>query len=222
LGDIPVATVVSGAVDYIHVDHLNTPRLVANQAGTAVWRWDQREPFGIVPPDENPSGLGVLHFNLRFPGQYFDRETITHYNDSRDYAPAVGRYTESDAIGLRGGINTYAYVKGNPVAFTDPSGESLGVAAVVVVGVAVGLVITGNNATKGGDQALSRSERALKCVETNNPAYCGEAKEAEKAMLEATQKAIESGHETAQGAELGPEAVELWPRIKRFCKALFR
>src|SRR6185436_18569391 len=53
---------------FIHTDHLNTPRLVADAAGTTVWRWDQQEPFGVNVPDENPSGLGVFEFPMRFPG----------------------------------------------------------------------------------------------------------------------------------------------------------
>src|SRR5882724_9824219 len=95
---------------FIHTDHLNTPRLVADATGTTVWRWDQQEPFGVNVPDENPSGQGAFEFPLRFPGQYADKETNLVYNYYRDYDPALGRYTMSDPMGLRGGLNTYIYV----------------------------------------------------------------------------------------------------------------
>jgi RHS repeat-associated protein len=106
-------------VYFIHTDHLNTPRVITNQAAQVVWRWDQTDPFGGNPPDENPSGLGIFTCNLRLPGQYFDKETNTHYNYFRDYNPAIGRYVQSDPIGLRGGINTYLYVGGDPLLGTD-------------------------------------------------------------------------------------------------------
>ncbi len=59
--------------------------MIANSTGTTVWRWDQGEPFGNDVPNNNPSGAGAFDFPLRFPGQYFDRETNLAYNYFRDY-----------------------------------------------------------------------------------------------------------------------------------------
>jgi RHS repeat-associated protein len=107
---------------FIHTDHLNTPRLIADASGTTVWRWDQQEPFGFNVPDGNPSGLRAFEFPMRLPGQYFDEETSLHYNMFRDYDPGFARYIESDPIGIRGGLNTYAYVANRPLTYIDPNG----------------------------------------------------------------------------------------------------
>lgn len=116
----PGATMVR--IDYLVPDHLGTPRLIVNSAGAPVWRWDS-DPFGTSAPNEDPAGTGTPYvFNLRFPGQYFDAETGLNYNYMRMYEPGTGRYIESDPIGLDGGINTYLYVEGNPLSFTDPLG----------------------------------------------------------------------------------------------------
>jgi uncharacterized protein RhaS with RHS repeats len=41
----------------------------------------------------------------------------------RDYDPQVGRYVESDPIGLKGGsYSTYAYANGDPLGYSDPYG----------------------------------------------------------------------------------------------------
>jgi RHS repeat-associated protein len=45
-----------------------------------------------------------------------------HYNYFRDYDPAVGKYTESDPIGLEGGLSTYAFVSSAPIDLIDPTG----------------------------------------------------------------------------------------------------
>jgi RHS repeat-associated protein len=87
-----------------------------------VWRWGPAGALRKQPGGRNLSGLGVFDLPLRLPGQYFDKESGLHYNYFRDYDPSIGRYGESDPIGLRGGINTFAYVNGNLISFTDPLG----------------------------------------------------------------------------------------------------
>jgi len=107
----------------IHTKHLNTPRLVADETQQTVWKWEQQEPFGVNAANDDPDGNAVaFEFNLRFPGQYFDKETNAHYNYFRDYDPSIGRYVQSDPIGLAGGLNTYAYASGEPLKNFDPKG----------------------------------------------------------------------------------------------------
>lgn len=62
-------------------------------------------------------------FALRFfPGQYYDQETGLYYNYFRTYDPGMGRYLESDPIGLEGGLNTYSYANSNSLINVDPYG----------------------------------------------------------------------------------------------------
>ena len=107
-------------VFYVHPDHLGTPRAITRASDNAkVWEWRNDDPFGNNPPNENPSGLGQFPYNNRFPGQYYDQETGTSHNWFRTYNPALGKYEQSDPIGLKGGISTYGYVRGNPLGLTD-------------------------------------------------------------------------------------------------------
>jgi RHS repeat-associated protein len=124
LADTPVAvlTGASGATVYsVGADWLDAPHIIQNAGKQEVWTWDHYA-FGDNVPNQNPSNLGTFVYNLRFPGQYKDVETNLNYNGFRDYNPTTGRYIESDPIGPRAGINTYAYVHANPLTSTDISG----------------------------------------------------------------------------------------------------
>ena len=108
-------------VYYAHEDHLKTPRIEVDRNNVQRWRW-LAEPFGTTAAETSPAGQAAFIFNLRFPGQFYDAESGAHYNMQRDYLPGVGRYAQSDPIGLDGGINTYAYAEGQPTSLTDPLG----------------------------------------------------------------------------------------------------
>jgi RHS repeat-associated protein len=135
LGDTPVALItqtrtgsgstlnVVTSLSYVYADHLDTARVIVRSGDHAVqWRWDQAEAFGNAAPNENPNNLGVFTFNLRFPGQTFDKEAGLSYNHHRDRRAMSGRYVQADPIGPAGGINTYAYLNGQPTMSVDPQG----------------------------------------------------------------------------------------------------
>lgn len=98
-------------------DHLGASQQAIDAQGFVVWRMNATA-FGETSVDAN----SVIDNPLRFPGQYYDPETQNYYNYFRDYEPRTGRYAEADPIGLRGGVNYYAYVKNKPLRRVDPLG----------------------------------------------------------------------------------------------------
>ena len=109
-------TNAQAATYYFHNDHLGTPQVVTDDSQNVVWQGEY-DPFGKATET-----VATVEQNLRFPGQYLDRETGLHYNYFRTYDPATGRYTQSDPIGLGGGVSTYGYVHQNPLRGIDPLG----------------------------------------------------------------------------------------------------
>jgi RHS repeat-associated core domain len=102
---------------YYHNDYLGTPQVMTDSAGVVKWSADYK-PFG-----EAINITGSITNNLRFPGQYYDAETGLNYNYFRDYNPVIGRYIESDPLGIQQGENQiYAYVRNNPLLFLDEEG----------------------------------------------------------------------------------------------------
>jgi RHS repeat-associated protein len=112
-----VASLQGGVAYFIMPDHLGAPHEIVNAANARVWFWDH-DPFGNGTPT---AAAGFSH-DLRFPGQIYDSETRLHNNGFRDYSPTLGRYVQSDPLGLEGGINTYAYAKNNPLSAIDQLG----------------------------------------------------------------------------------------------------
>ncbi|MGH8538578.1 MAG: RHS repeat-associated core domain-containing protein [Gammaproteobacteria bacterium] len=116
LDHLPLAQISGTTIAYIHTDHLGTPESLTDQGQAIVWQ-AHHDPFG-----QTTVTTQAVEHNLRFPGQYFDAETGLHYNYFRDYDPSIGRYVQSDPIGLTGRLNTYAYAQQNPLSLVDPFG----------------------------------------------------------------------------------------------------
>lgn len=133
----PLASHAGGSLYFVHNDRNGTPVALTDESGTKVWS-AEHDPYGKATVDEDPDGDGVkVEFNLRFPGQYYDKETGLHYNHHRYYDPDTGRYLTSDPVGLEGGLNTYAYAGGNPIMRYD----YFGLAEICNIGLPVSLGI---------------------------------------------------------------------------------
>ncbi len=115
-GTKPLGRVTAGEAYFYQHDQLGTPNLLTSKTGQVKWQ-GAVDAFGQVQ-----NTINGLTNKLRFPGQYYDQESGLYYNYFRDYDPELGRYTQSDPIGLAGGINTYGYAYQNPVMYTDPRG----------------------------------------------------------------------------------------------------
>ncbi|HGN2960180.1 TPA: RHS repeat-associated core domain-containing protein [Proteus mirabilis] len=108
------------AIYYTHSSLSGLPEALTNSDGEIVWQ-GQYSAWGHLQRQTRPTSTFNREQNLRFQGQYFDKETGLHYNTFRYYAPDLGRFTQQDPIGLAGGINLYAYAP-NALTWVDPWG----------------------------------------------------------------------------------------------------
>ena len=112
--DAPAA---SGNEYFVLCNQVGMPERIENGSGDAVWLAKEIDPYGAIEVAEG----NLVEYDLRWPGHWVQRETGLHVNRFRSYSPMLGRYLQSDPLGLAGGINLYAY-SANPVAAVDVLG----------------------------------------------------------------------------------------------------
>ncbi|WP_227604967.1 RHS repeat domain-containing protein, partial [Acinetobacter sp. TGL-Y2] len=108
-------------VAFYHCDQVGTPQTLSNELGECIWEIKQ-DTWGTAleikaTEEDNPFGYS----NIRFQGQYYDKETGLHYNRYRYYEPYSARYVSKDPIGLLGGLHSTKYVS-DPNQWVDPMG----------------------------------------------------------------------------------------------------
>ncbi len=135
--DGPSANAKLCEVYYFHTDQVGLPEELSNAQGQIIWQaqyktwgatveehWEARRLHGAKVQSQTqgeiPEGERQEQ-NLRFQGQYLDRETGLHYNTFRYYDADIGRFISPDPIGLAGGLNLNQYAP-NPIVWVDPNG----------------------------------------------------------------------------------------------------
>jgi RHS repeat-associated protein len=113
-------------VEYYHVDAVGSVRAVTDASGAVVRRHDYF-PFG---EEWNP--LPVSGDARRFTGKERDAETALDYFGARYYGARTARFTTVDPVFTweenladPQRWNRYAYVRNNPLRYTDPDGRQI-------------------------------------------------------------------------------------------------
>jgi len=111
-----------GQTFYPLQDGLSSIAAISDANGLVV-RSNSYDVFG----EKTTTGVGPP-LAVGFTGREQDSNGL-NYNRDRYYSPRTGNWLSPDRAGMIDGPNLYQYVRGNPVSFRDPTGQSL--AAVV-------------------------------------------------------------------------------------------
>lgn len=103
----------AGQSYFVATNQLGAPLRIEDLRGETVWQANV-EPYGRTSVRDGSK----IEFALRWPGHYEDGEIDLFYNRFRYYSPTLGRYIQSDPIGIVGGINLYSY-SNNPLTNVD-------------------------------------------------------------------------------------------------------
>ena len=94
---------------------------IASNRGECIWEIKQDTWGTALEINTTNQDNPLEQSNIRFQGQYYDKETGLHYNRYRYYEPYSARYVSKDPIGLLGGINNSVYVS-DPNQWVDAMG----------------------------------------------------------------------------------------------------
>ncbi|QCO34092.1 RHS repeat-associated core domain-containing protein [Leptospira interrogans] len=116
---------------FYHPNHLGSITMITDGAGNPASgpepgvSYVSYEPYGSIIRNDS---YGPDIFRYKFTSQIEDKETGLYYYKARYYEPTLGRFLQADSViapDSVNGMNRYMYVDGNPVSYTDASGNRI-------------------------------------------------------------------------------------------------
>jgi RHS repeat-associated protein len=121
VGDGPAIDDPKPALRYQLGNHLGSASLELDEAGELI-SYEEYNPYGNTSFQAGVSAAEVRLKRYRYTGKERDEESGLSYHGARYYAPWLGRWSACDPKGIGDGLNVYAYVRGNPIVLSDPTG----------------------------------------------------------------------------------------------------
>jgi RHS repeat-associated protein len=109
--------VISSGTPYYYVkDRLGSVIQMVSATGAIAAQYSY-DPYG-----NRSTVSGTLASAIGYAGYFYNAASGLDFTLNRAYDPTHARWLNRDPIGEIGGINLYAYVDGNPISLSDPSG----------------------------------------------------------------------------------------------------
>jgi RHS repeat-associated protein len=121
---------------YVFGPGVDAPLVQYEGGGTTAKSWLYANQQGSIVALANSTGAttssqaygpfgeteGTPPSRFGYTGQQYLTPLGLYYYKARMYSPTLGRFLQTDPVGYKDDLNLYAYVKNNPVNFTDPTG----------------------------------------------------------------------------------------------------
>jgi RHS repeat-associated protein len=108
-------------VRYQFGNHLGSACLELDDTGQ-ILSYEEYYPYGSTSYQAGRSMAEVSLKRYRYTGKERDEETGFAYYGLRYYAFVLGRWTSTDPLSLKDGLNLYCFTRANPVNLVDPFG----------------------------------------------------------------------------------------------------
>ena len=118
---MPGRTKPTQTIRYQMSNHLESVNLELNETGQVI-TYEEYHPFGTTAYQAKDASISSVAKRYRYTGMERDEETGLNYHSARYYIPWLGRWLNSDPIGIKGGVNFYSYNDNRAIIYSDPTG----------------------------------------------------------------------------------------------------